>query len=75
MKRRKVKTTLLVQEVKRLLKYPFVATILAPTIVMFVYIRPVHFPDGEVLPLDAGMQYVQNVIKYPVVGEGWSLSP
>lgn len=74
MEYREVKAILCVQKVERPIEHLFVTSILAPPIVMFVDIRPVDFPHGQIFPLDTGVQYIQNVIKYLVVGERWRLS-
>ena len=73
MKRREVKVSLFVQELKRFTEDAFVTAVFAPTIMVAIDISEVAPSHRKILPLDARMQHIENMVEYLVVRERRSL--
>lgn len=67
MERNEVECSVLGKMIERAAKEAFVTAVFTPAIVVFVHIAPVHAPDRQILPLDSGVENVENVVKYLVV--------
>ena len=74
MEYREVKIILCIQKGERFVKYLFIAAVFAPPIVVTVYIREVDFLHWQILPLDACVEHVQDVIENLEVREVRPLS-
>jgi len=61
----KIEKMIISKKEKRRRKQSFITPIFTPTIVSFIYIRPVDFISvgKKLIPLGACMEYVQNVVK------------
>lgn len=63
MQNRRIQLFLLSQIIERSIEDFFIASVFTPTVMVPINIGPVTAAYGKILPLDAGMQNKQNMVK------------